>query len=125
MELEEILKGMRHVENNHGGGITHYHGQGYSSVKVVRNSISVLKEAGLYTFTFKVYFESYEKWDKSGNYRTPYKSYTNTGSVSFTEENLLSSPGLNSISRLYRRLKMPVRDAYEWKLIMEYFYQTK
>ena len=123
MNLDEILKGMRHNENSSSSSVTHFGRQGYSTTKRVNNSIVVTKEDNLFTFTFKVYFESYEKWD-NGGYRSPYIHYTNSSSVSFTEEALQSFPeGFNHLKSLYYRLKSSVSSGREWREIMRYFWE--
>jgi len=123
MNLDEILKGMYYNEDRNSSGVTHFGRQGYSTTKRVNNSIVVTKEDNLFTFTFRVYFESYEKWD-NGRYRSPYIHYTNSSSVSFTEEALQSFPeGFNHLKSLYYRLKSSVSSGREWREIMRYFWE--
>ena len=122
MTKDEILKGMQHNEDCNNYSVTHFGGQGYSHIRRVNNSVAVTKEDDLFTFTFKVYFESYEQWD-NGAYRSPYINYANSASVSFKEEALQSFPnGFKHLISLYRRLKNSVSRGSEWREIMHYFW---
>jgi hypothetical protein len=124
MTIEDILKGMYHTIDIDRTITTNYGNQSYDFVNRVNNSVQVSQDGNLVTFTFKVNYENYEKWIKGGSYRSPYRNYTNSGSVSFTKEELQSYPsGFNHLINLYNRLKRSVSSGSEWREIMRYFWK--
>ncbi len=123
MTLEEILKGMSHNVDIDTIKTTSIN-ESFNFVNYVNNSVQVSKEGNSVIFTFKVDYLNYQKWTKGGSYRSPYHHYTNSGSVSFTKEELQNFPqGFNHLINLYNRLKRSVSSGSEWREIMRYFWK--
>ena len=107
MTLEEILKGMSHNVDIDTIKTTSIN-ESFNFVNYVNNSVQVSKEGNSVIFTFKVDYLNYQKWTKGGSYRSPYHHYTNSGSVSFTKEELQNFPqGFNHLINLYKDWDFP------------------